>query len=198
LKLGIVFSNFMWGVHTIQQAFKPGEVLTYTGEDNGARRNQVRAAVNERAIVPGGRVLFDGGEGVAVRILAGGKVRVRLDDGREITVRPEQNPRSGVKLIAATSAGSTGLNLQGANYIVHYGLPFTEAELKQRNARAFRKGQRFAVHTHTITAEVPKEYLQSYQLAQQRRAMEALKPAGRAWLMDDSGTMLRHMGVQAG
>jgi hypothetical protein len=195
--IGIVFSNFMWGVHTIQQAFKPGEVLTYTGEDNGARRNQVRAAVNERAIVPGGRVLFDGGEGVAVRILAGGKVRVRLDDGREITVRPEQNPRSGVKLIVATSAGSTGLNLQGANYIVHYGLPFTEAELKQRNARAFRKGQRFAVHTHTITAEVPKEYLQSYQLAQQRRAMEALKPAGRAWLMDDSGTMLRHTGVYA-
>jgi len=193
--VGIVFANYLSGVRTIQQAFKPGEVLTYTGEDNGARRQQVRAAVNERAIVTGGRVIFDGGEGVAVRVNPSGSVRVRLDDGREVTVRPEQNPRSGVKLIAATSAGSTGLNLQGANYIVHYGLPFTKAELDQRNARAFRKGQRFSVHTHTIVAEVPKEHLQQRQLEQQSRAMEALKPAGRH-LMDDSGILLRHSGAQ--
>jgi SNF2 family DNA or RNA helicase len=45
------------------------------------------------------------------------------------------------KIIIMTEAGSMGLNLQRANYVIHYDLPWSISKLKQREDRAHRIGQ---------------------------------------------------------
>jgi SNF2 family DNA or RNA helicase len=47
------------------------------------------------------------------------------------------------KIFISTRAGSTGLNLQVANYMIHFDLPFTATELEQRNGRIDRTGNEF-------------------------------------------------------
>jgi len=44
------------------------------------------------------------------------------------------------KIFISTRAGSTGLNLQVANYMIHFDLPYTATELEQRNGRIDRTG----------------------------------------------------------
>jgi SNF2 family DNA or RNA helicase len=48
-----------------------------------------------------------------------------------------------VKIFISTRAGSTGLNLQVANYMVHFDLPWTWTEVEQRNGRIDRTGNPF-------------------------------------------------------
>ena len=48
-----------------------------------------------------------------------------------------------VKAIIATDAGSTGLNLQVANYMVHFDLPWDPTLIEQRNGRIDRTGSAF-------------------------------------------------------
>ncbi|MHA2621193.1 MAG: DEAD/DEAH box helicase [bacterium JZ-2024 1] len=45
------------------------------------------------------------------------------------------------KLFISTDAGSLGLNLQAADYVIHFDLPYNPARLEQRIARAHRIGQ---------------------------------------------------------
>lgn len=49
-----------------------------------------------------------------------------------------------VKFFVSTSAGSTGLNLQVANYMIHFDMPFTATEIEQRNGRIDRTGNEFS------------------------------------------------------
>ncbi len=49
-----------------------------------------------------------------------------------------------VKCIIATEAGSTGLNLQVANYMIHVDLPWDPTMLEQRNGRIDRTGNKFS------------------------------------------------------
>lgn len=48
------------------------------------------------------------------------------------------------RFFISTRAGSTGLNLQVANYMVHFDLPYTATELEQRNGRIDRTGNAFS------------------------------------------------------
>lgn len=45
------------------------------------------------------------------------------------------------RILFLSSAGQTGLNIQAANKVLHYSLPWTHARLEQRIARSWRKGQ---------------------------------------------------------
>ncbi|PLC14136.1 hypothetical protein BV582_21440 [Bacillus paralicheniformis] len=47
------------------------------------------------------------------------------------------------KIFISTRAGSTGLNLQVANYMIHFDLPYTATEIEQRNGRIDRTGNKF-------------------------------------------------------
>lgn len=46
-----------------------------------------------------------------------------------------------MRVLLASDAGGTGLNLQVASYVIHLDLPWNPARLDQRNARAHRLGQ---------------------------------------------------------
>jgi SNF2 family DNA or RNA helicase len=48
-----------------------------------------------------------------------------------------------VKCFIATDAGSTGLNLQVANYMIHFDLPWDPTLIEQRNGRIDRTGSAF-------------------------------------------------------
>lgn len=45
-----------------------------------------------------------------------------------------------IKILIGTAAASTGVNLQKANFLVHYDLPWVSAEIEQRNGRINRTG----------------------------------------------------------
>lgn len=54
------------------------------------------------------------------------------------------------RVICMTNAGSTGLNLQAANTVINVDLPWNPAVLEQRIARAYRMGQKNAVHVYKL------------------------------------------------
>ncbi|MGG1453496.1 DEAD/DEAH box helicase [Bacillus licheniformis] len=64
------------------------------------------------------------------------------DREKEIAVqRFREDPNT--KIFISTRAGSTGLNLQVANYMIHFDLPYTATEIEQRNGRIDRTGNKF-------------------------------------------------------
>ncbi|MEM8913229.1 MAG: DEAD/DEAH box helicase, partial [Planctomycetota bacterium] len=86
------------------------------------------------------------------RVDALGHAYVRLDGSvpqkkrAELVARFQNDPDC--RMINMTNAGSTGLNLQAANTIVNVDLPWNPAVLEQRIARAYRMGQKNAVHVY--------------------------------------------------
>ncbi|WP_347363517.1 DEAD/DEAH box helicase [Bacillus sp. G3(2015)] len=68
----------------------------------------------------------------------------QISDREKNTVieRFREDPHT--RFFISTRAGSTGLNLQVANYMVHFDLPYTATELEQRNGRIDRTGNNFS------------------------------------------------------
>ncbi len=74
-----------------------------------------------------------------------------------------QNQRDGIfdqfrndpkkRILFLTSASQYGINLQVADTVIHYDLPWNEARLDQRNARAWRYGQDKEVTSYRIIAD---------------------------------------------
>jgi SNF2 family DNA or RNA helicase len=58
-----------------------------------------------------------------------------------------------VRILFLTSAAQYGVNLQAADTVIHFDLPWNEARMDQRNARAWRYGQDKAVTSYRIVAE---------------------------------------------
>ena len=52
-----------------------------------------------------------------------------------------------------TSAGNMGLNLQSASSVIHYDMPWSIAQLQQREDRAHRNGQKNVVTVYTLIAK---------------------------------------------
>ncbi|PVC75023.1 ATP-dependent helicase [Priestia megaterium] len=73
-------------------------------------------------------------------VLYSGQISEREKDS--VIERFREDPHT--RIFISTRAGSTGLNLQVANYMVHFDLPFTATELEQRNGRIDRTGNKFA------------------------------------------------------
>ncbi len=71
-------------------------------------------------------------------LLISGKVS---NDDRKINVDKFQNEDEN-QILISTEAGGFGLNLQRANYIVHYDLPWSISKMEQREGRAHRIGQK--------------------------------------------------------
>jgi hypothetical protein len=57
------------------------------------------------------------------------------------------------RILFCSSAGATGVNMQSANKILNYGLPWTYSKLEQRTARAWRQGQERPVESRLLIAE---------------------------------------------
>lgn len=58
-----------------------------------------------------------------------------------------------IRLLFLTSAAQYGVNLQAADAVVHYDLPWNDARVDQRVARAWRYGQERPVTSYRIVAE---------------------------------------------
>ncbi len=82
---------------------------------------------------------------------------VRLDGSVPQKKRQELVHRfqtdSAQRFFLTTNAGSTGLNLQSANTVVNFDLPWNPAILEQRIARAHRMGQKRPVHVYVMVTE---------------------------------------------
>jgi SNF2 family DNA or RNA helicase len=75
-------------------------------------------------------------------------------------------------LMILTSAGNMGLNLQSASSVIHFDLPWSVAQLEQREDRAHRNGQKKNVTVYKIIA---KDTIDEFMLSrvESKKAMSA-------------------------
>ena len=88
----------------------------------------------------------------AVRVIYGGTNR---DDRRKIQEEFRNDPE--VLVLVATDAAGEGVNLQNANLMVNYDLPWNPNRLEQRFGRIHRIGQAEVCHLWNIVANQTRE-----------------------------------------
>lgn len=99
-----------------------------------------------------GRITGLLGKPAAVMVIHGG---VNRDDRRKIQERFRNDPD--VLVLIATDAAGEGVNLQNANLMVNYDLPWNPNRLEQRFGRIHRIGQTEVCHLWNIVAKETRE-----------------------------------------
>ncbi len=92
------------------------------------------------------------GQPQAVRVIYGGTNR---DERRKIQTEFRSDPT--VLILIATDAAGEGVNLQNANLMVNYDLPWNPNRLEQRFGRIHRIGQKEVCHLWNIVANETRE-----------------------------------------
>lgn len=92
------------------------------------------------------------GQPEAVEVIHGG---TRREDRRDIQARFRQDPT--IKVLIATDAAGEGVNLQVANLMVNYDLPWNPNRMEQRFGRIHRIGQREVCHLWNMVAARTRE-----------------------------------------
>lgn len=175
---GIVHCTTLKAVNAVRDAFKPGEVLTYTGDDAIRRRSSLVSAVNYGTVVTGGRVQnVETGVSGIVTAMGEKNATVRTDDGQEMQM-PTASLASRVRMLAGTSNAvgvvSTGLNLQnGSDWTVHFQLADSAATDEQRDARNYRTGQKKDVTSYRLVPDTPASREHYQRLQEQAKLMAA-------------------------
>ncbi len=75
-----------------------------------------------------------------------------------------------IRHLFLTSAAQYGVNLQAADTVIHFDLPWNDARLDQRNARAWRYGQEKEVTSYRIIAENTVDEKMEKMIEGKRRA----------------------------
>ncbi|BCV35020.1 MULTISPECIES: helicase-related protein [Shewanella] len=88
----------------------------------------------------------------SVRVIYGGTNR---DERRKIQAEFRSNPS--VLVLIATDAAGEGVNLQNANLMVNYDLPWNPNRLEQRFGRIHRIGQKEVCHLWNLVADQTRE-----------------------------------------
>ena len=84
------------------------------------------------------------------------------------------------KVLVMTEAGTYGLNLQVASYVIHYDSPWSVAKLIQREDRAHRIGQTKPVTVYNLIArKTIDEYVMKKLHKKQKLAVELLQDVER-------------------
>lgn len=79
------------------------------------------------------------------------------------------------KIMIMTEAGSYGLNMQKASYIIHYDLPWSISKMEQREGRAHRIGQKNSVIVfNLITLNSIDEYVYKVLMKKQKLSEDIL------------------------
>lgn len=76
-----------------------------------------------------------------------------VDEDQRTANRHLFNESTTHNVMILTSAGNMGLNLQSASSVIHYDLPWSIAQLQQREDRAHRNGQTKTVTVYMLIAE---------------------------------------------
>lgn len=92
------------------------------------------------------------GSADSVRVIYGGTNR---DERRKIQAEFRSNPN--VLVLIATDAAGEGVNLQNANLMVNYDLPWNPNRLEQRFGRIHRIGQKEVCHLWNLVADQTRE-----------------------------------------
>jgi hypothetical protein len=88
-------------------------------------------------------------------------------------------------VLILTRAGSTGLNVQqSSDATIHFDLPYTFAEVEQRDARNWRNGQRNDVDSHTLLQQDMYTDRRRLQVVQEKKAV--LRAVDEIVRVDDS------------
>ena len=99
-------------------------------------------------------------------------------DRHKATERFQNDPKC--PFIIMTEAGSMGLNLQAASYVIHYDAPWSIAKLRQREDRAHRKGQKKPVTVYSLIAKNSiDEYIHATLFQKQELSIQALGDRAR-------------------
>ena len=80
---------------------------------------------------------------------------IRRQDRKRIQDAFRQDPR--VQILVATDAAGEGVNLQRANFLVNYDLPWNPNRIEQRFGRIHRIGQREVCHLWNLVAHETRE-----------------------------------------
>lgn len=98
---------------------------------------------------------------------------VQRDQRRQIQELFRSDPE--VRVLVATDAAGEGINLQNANLMVNYDLPWNPNRLEQRFGRIHRIGQREVCHLWNLVAKETREGAVYFRLLEKLRVMnEAL------------------------
>jgi broad specificity phosphatase PhoE/2'-5' RNA ligase len=167
---GLIHCTSIKAVKSIRDAFKPGEILTYTGEEAATKRASILTALNDGALITGVRAkTLDGSTEGVVTHVNDSKVTIKTDSGKTKTFN-QGDVTSAMVGIAGTSFAtgviSTGLNAQnGSNWTEHYQLADYGSTHVQRNARNYRTGQKRNVQSEVLVPQTPaaREHWQRLQ-----------------------------------
>jgi superfamily II DNA/RNA helicase len=99
-----------------------------------------------------GRIAGVLGNSAAIVTIHGGTHR---DERRKIQALFRSDP--GVRVLIATDAAGEGVNLQQANLMVNYDLPWNPNRLEQRFGRIHRIGQTEVCHLWNLVAKETRE-----------------------------------------
>jgi len=92
----------------------------------------------------------------------------------------EFNIQGGPDVMIMTEAGAYGLNLQAANYVIMYDMPWSVAKLRQREDRAHRIGQKKPVTVYNLIAKgTIDEYVQKVLHRKQKASVDILDDKDR-------------------
>jgi superfamily II DNA/RNA helicase len=97
---------------------------------------------------------------------------VKQEKRREEINRFKNDPDC--RLFLSTDSGSTGLNLQVANVVIHMDLPWNPAKWEQRIARAWRKHQTRAVQVINLITEESIEHRMLSTLSQKQELADSV------------------------
>jgi superfamily II DNA or RNA helicase len=115
------------------------------------------------------------GRDEAVVTIHGG---VNRDDRRKVQEEFRNNPD--VQILLATDAAGEGVNLQNANLMVNYDLPWNPNRMEQRFGRIHRIGQREVCHLWNLVAAQTREG-QVFQTLLAKLDVERLALGGRVF-----------------
>ncbi|MCP6727362.1 MAG: SNF2-related protein [Patescibacteria group bacterium] len=123
-------------------------------------------------------------------LLISGKVK---QEDRHMNVDTFQNKEEN-KLMIMTEAGGFGLNLQRANYIIHYDLPWSISKMEQREGRAHRIGQTSNLTVYRLIAQdTVDEYVLKVLHKKQKLSEEILGDREKAKKIKISKADIRRM-----
>jgi Helicase conserved C-terminal domain len=107
----------------------------------------------------------------AIVVIHGG---VHRDDRRKAEALFRSDPE--IRVLVATDAAGEGINLQNANLMVNYDLPWNPNRLEQRFGRIHRIGQQEVCHLWNLVAKETREGDVYFRLLEKLRVVsEALK-----------------------
>ena len=121
-----------------------------TGSNGGVRKLIVFSEHKDTLEYVAGRIEAELGRPEAVVRIHGG---IKRHDRRDIQDRFRVDPT--VRVLVATDAAGEGVNLQVANMVVNYDLPWNPNRIEQRFGRVHRIGQQRPCHLWNLVASRP-------------------------------------------